>query len=61
MLNVTQSELSHGFVAWQALVDVYAPMSSNDPAAGVQPTLATPKRYKDAKEIIEGEAHTMVI
>ena len=32
VLNVTQVESSDGFVAWQALVDGYAPRSSNDPA-----------------------------
>ena len=32
VLKVTQTEPSHGFVAWQALVDGYAPKSSNDPA-----------------------------
>ena len=52
-VKVTQTELSHGFVAWQALVDGYAPKSSNDPAMALQPTLATPKRCKDAKELKE--------
>ena len=28
VLRITQTEPSHGFVAWQALVDVYAPKSS---------------------------------
>ena len=42
-----------GFVAWQALVDGYAPKSSNDPAVALQPILATPKRCKDAKELKE--------
>ena len=46
-------EPSQGFVAWQALVDGYAPMSSNDPAAALHPTLATPKRCKDARELKE--------
>ena len=32
VLKVTQPESSHGFVAWQALVDGYAPKSSNDPS-----------------------------
>ena len=32
VLEVTQVQLSHGFVAWQAPVDGYAPKSSNDPA-----------------------------
>ena len=32
VLRITQKEESHGFVAWQALVDGYAPKSSNDPA-----------------------------
>ena len=34
-LNVTQVEPSHGFVAWQALVDGCAPKSSNDPATAL--------------------------
>ena len=42
VLKVTQTEPSHGFVAWQALVDGYAPESSNDPATALQPILATP-------------------
>ena len=53
VLRITQTEPSHGFVAWQALVDGYAPKSSNDPATALQPTLATPKRFKDAKELKE--------
>ena len=32
VLRITQTETSHGFVAWQALVDGYAPKSSNDQA-----------------------------
>ena len=44
---------SHGFVAWQALVDGYAPKSSNDPTIALQPTLSTPKRCKDAKKLKE--------
>ena len=46
-------EPSHGFVAWQAFVDGYAPKSSNDSATALQPILATPKRCKDAKELKE--------
>ena len=53
VLRITQTEPSHGFVAWQALVDCYAPKSSNDPAIALQPILATPKRCKDAKELKE--------
>ena len=53
ILKVTQTEPSHGFVAWQALVDGYAPKSSNDSAIALQPTLATPKKYKDAEELKE--------
>ena len=49
--RTTQTEPSDGFVAWQALVDGYAPKSSNDPAIALQPILATPKRCKDAKEL----------
>ena len=37
VLKVTQVEPSHGFMAWQALVDGYALMSSNDPAMALQP------------------------
>ena len=44
VLKVTQAEPSHGFVAWRAPVDCYAPMSSNDPARALQPILATPKK-----------------
>ena len=50
VLRVTQMEPSHGFVAWQALVDGYAPKSSNNPAIALQPVLATPRRCKDEKE-----------
>ena len=53
VLKVTQTEPSHGFVTWQALVDGYAPKSSNDPAIALQPKPATPKRCKDAKELKE--------
>ena len=53
VLRITQTEPSHGFVAWQALVDGYAPKSSNDPAMALQPMLATPKSCKDAKELKE--------
>ena len=53
VLKVTQVEPSHGFVAWQALVDGYAPKSANDPVVALRPTLATPQRCKDAKELKE--------
>ena len=53
VLKVTQTEPSRGFVARQALVDGYAPKSSNDLAIALQPTLATPNRRKDAKELKE--------
>ena len=36
VLKVTQTEPSHEFVAWQALVDGHAPKSSNDPAIALQ-------------------------
>ena len=36
VLKATQVEPSHGFVAWQGLVDGYAPKSSNDPAIALQ-------------------------
>ena len=51
--RITQTEPSHGFVGWQALVDRSAPKSSNDPAIALQPILARPKRCKDAKELKE--------
>ena len=53
VLKVTQVESSHGVVAWQALVDGYAPKRSNDPSRALQPTLATPRRSTDAKELKE--------
>ena len=53
VLKVTQVEPSRGFVAWQALVDGYAPKSSNDPAIALQAILARPKRCKDAKDLKE--------
>ena len=53
VLGITQTEPSHGFVAWQALVDGCAPKSSVDRAIALQPILATPKRCKDAKELKE--------
>ena len=51
--RVIQTEPSHGFVAWQALVDGYAPKSPNDPAIALQTIFATPKTRKDAKELKE--------
>ena len=53
VLKVAQTKPSHGFVAWQALVDGCAPKSSNDPATALQTVLATPKRCKDAKLLKE--------
>ena len=53
VLRITQTEPSHGFVAWQALIDGFAPKSSNDKAIALQPILATPERCKDAKELKE--------
>ena len=53
VLRITKTEPSHGLVAWQSLVDGYAPKSSNDPAIALQPMLATPKRCKDARELKE--------
>ena len=44
VVKVTQTEPSRGFVAWQALVDGFAPKSSHDPAIALQTTLATPKK-----------------
>ena len=40
-------------MAWQALVDGYAPKSSNDPAIAPQPTLATPHKCKDSRDLKE--------
>ena len=51
VLRISQTKPCHGFVAWRALVDGYAPKSPNDLAIAVQPILATPKRCKDAKEL----------
>ena len=53
VLKVTEEEPSHGFVVWQALVDGYAPKSSNDPATALQPIVATARRCKDGKELKE--------
>ena len=53
VLKVTETEPSHGFVAWQALVDGHAAKSSNDPATALQIIFATPKKCKDAKELKE--------
>ena len=53
VLKVTRVASNHGFVGWQALVDGDAPKSSNDPAIALQPILATPKRCKNAKELME--------
>ena len=43
VLKVTQTEPSYAFVAWQALVDGFAP----------KPILATRKKCEDAKELKE--------
>ena len=53
VLKVCQAEPSHGIVAWQEMVDGYAPKSLNDPATALQPALSTPTRCKDAKECKE--------
>ena len=53
VLKVTPMEPSHAFVAWQALVDGFAPKSSNDPAFALQPILAAPKRCNEAEELKE--------
>ena len=60
VLKVTQTEPSHGFVAWQALVDGYAPKSSNDPATALQPTLGDAQEMQGC-EGIERKAHSMVV
>ena len=57
VLKVTQVEPSDGFVAWQALVDGYAPKSSNDPAIALQPILATTKKMLGSRGI-ERKAHS---
>ena len=59
-LRVTQVEPSHGFVAWQALVDGLALRPSNDPAIALQSIPATPKKAQGRKGI-ERKAHSMVI
>ena len=60
VVKVTQTEPSRGFVAWQALVDGFAPKSSHDPAIALQTTLATPKKVQSCKGA-ERKAHSMVI
>ena len=52
VLKVAQTEPSHGFVAWQALVDGYEPKSSNDPAIALQPIFATLKRCEAQKMFV---------
>ena len=46
VLKVNQTEPSRGFVAWQALVDGYAPKSSNDPAIALQSILADAQKMQ---------------
>ena len=57
VLKVTHVAPSHGFVAWQALLDGHAPKSSNDPAVALQPTTCDTQPMQGRK----GEAHGMVI
>ena len=61
VLRTSQTEPSHGFVAWQALVDGNAPNSSNDPAIALQPIFATPKKKVQGRGGIEGKTHSVVI
>ena len=49
VLKVSQAEPSHGLVAWQALVDGYAPKSSMTQPWRCNPYLRRPRR--DAKEL----------
>ena len=51
VLKITQTEPSHGFVAWQALVDGYAPKSSNDPATALQPILGDAQEMQGCEGI----------
>ena len=61
-LKVTQVEPSHGFVAWQALVDGYVPESLNDPADALQPTLATRvAEYEHQFKVIDEAQKTFVV
>ena len=60
VLKVTQVKPSHGFVAWQALVDGYAPKSSNDPAIALQPTLANAQEAQGC-EGVDRKAHCVAI
>ena len=60
VLKVTRVEPSHGFVAWQALVDGFAPKSSSDPACGAATHTCDTKKMQ-GRTGIEGEAHSMVI
>ena len=56
VLRITRTEPSHGFVAWQALVDGHAPTSTNDPA-----THTCDAQEMQGCEGAEGKAHGMVI
>ena len=56
VLRITLTEPSRGFVAWQALVDVYVPTSLKESAAA---------HTRDAQEVqgregAEGKAHSVV-
>ena len=60
VLKVTQGEPSHGSVAWQSLVDGYAPKSSNDPAMSLHPMRATPRTLRrdgnaQAEELVSSQ------
>ena len=60
VLKDTQVEPCHGFVAWHALVDGYAPKSSNDPSHSA--TAHTCDTWKmQGRKVIERKAHGMVI
>ena len=43
VLKVSQAEPSHGFVAWQEMVEGYAPKSLNDPAMRCSPHFRHPQ------------------
>ena len=57
VLKVTETEPSHGFMAWQALVDAHAPTSSNDRAIVLQPYLRRPRDAKMQRNCKKGSKH----
>ena len=58
-LKINQVEPSHGFVAWQALVDGYTPKSSNDPAHSAAAHTCDTQSAQERKGT-EREAHNIL-